>query len=146
MVHGVPDAADSTAFPSRRRVDAVLFDFHGTLAQVEGLEPLDLEVCDEVELDEGEHRITAPRESPFQVDSLVMEPDVALAAPAGREVDVLRWDDEHRSVRVADGDEATLLPVHRQFLYLPLEHSEDLADQERSVAEFKRLTHFDEAE
>ncbi|GID92540.1 hydrolase [Amorphoplanes digitatis] len=35
MVHGVPDAADSTPYPSRRQVDAVLFDFHGTLAQVE---------------------------------------------------------------------------------------------------------------
>jgi HAD superfamily hydrolase (TIGR01549 family) len=35
MVLGVPDAADSTAFSSRRQVDAVLFDFHGTLAQVE---------------------------------------------------------------------------------------------------------------
>lgn len=35
MVHGVPDAAESTAHPSRRQVDAVLFDFHGTLAQVE---------------------------------------------------------------------------------------------------------------
>jgi HAD superfamily hydrolase (TIGR01509 family) len=35
MVLGVPDAADSTAFSTRRQVDAVLFDFHGTLAQVE---------------------------------------------------------------------------------------------------------------
>jgi HAD superfamily hydrolase (TIGR01509 family) len=35
IVHGVPDAADSTVFPPRRQVDAVLFDFHGTLAQVE---------------------------------------------------------------------------------------------------------------
>ena len=35
MVLGVPDAAESTASPSRRQVDAVLFDFHGTLAQVE---------------------------------------------------------------------------------------------------------------
>jgi HAD superfamily hydrolase (TIGR01549 family) len=35
IVHGVTDAADSTAPPSRRQVDAVLFDFHGTLAQVE---------------------------------------------------------------------------------------------------------------
>jgi HAD superfamily hydrolase (TIGR01509 family) len=38
IVHGVPDAAESTDHPphtSRRQVDAVLFDFHGTLAQVE---------------------------------------------------------------------------------------------------------------
>jgi len=38
IVHGVPDADDSTrTLPERPRrlVDAVLFDFHGTLAQVE---------------------------------------------------------------------------------------------------------------
>jgi HAD superfamily hydrolase (TIGR01509 family) len=38
IVHDVPDAAESTDRPphsSRRKVDAVLFDFHGTLAQVE---------------------------------------------------------------------------------------------------------------
>jgi HAD superfamily hydrolase (TIGR01509 family) len=37
-VHGVPDADVSTSHPPhqpRRQVDAVLFDFHGTLAQVE---------------------------------------------------------------------------------------------------------------
>jgi HAD superfamily hydrolase (TIGR01509 family) len=37
MVHAVPEPADSTDRPphARRQVDAVLFDFHGTLAQVE---------------------------------------------------------------------------------------------------------------
>jgi HAD superfamily hydrolase (TIGR01509 family) len=39
IVHGVPDAHESTDHPPhtppRRQVDAVLFDFHGTLAQVE---------------------------------------------------------------------------------------------------------------
>jgi HAD superfamily hydrolase (TIGR01509 family) len=36
-VHGVPDASESTDHPPHppRPVDAVLFDFHGTLAQVE---------------------------------------------------------------------------------------------------------------
>ncbi|WP_412753715.1 HAD family hydrolase [Krasilnikovia sp. M28-CT-15] len=37
-MHGVPDLRDSTRQPPespRRQVDAVLFDFHGTLAQVE---------------------------------------------------------------------------------------------------------------
>ncbi len=34
---------------------------------------------------------------------------------------------------LARGDEGVLLPVQRQFLYLPLEHSEDLADQELCV-------------
>jgi HAD superfamily hydrolase (TIGR01509 family) len=38
IVHDVPDADESTDHPphtSRRQVEAVLFDFHGTLAQVE---------------------------------------------------------------------------------------------------------------
>jgi HAD superfamily hydrolase (TIGR01509 family) len=39
IVHGVPDAAETPDRPPhtlvRRQVDAVLFDFHGTLAQVE---------------------------------------------------------------------------------------------------------------
>jgi uncharacterized protein (DUF924 family) len=34
---------------------------------------------------------------------------------------------------LARGDDAGLSPVERQFLYLPFEHSEDLADQDRSV-------------
>jgi uncharacterized protein (DUF924 family) len=32
-----------------------------------------------------------------------------------------------------------LTPVQRLFLYLPLEHSEDLADQQQSVARFRQL-------
>ena len=35
---------------------------------------------------------------------------------------------------IARGDEARLLPAERMFLYMPFEHSEDLADQHRSVA------------
>ncbi|MFI5935412.1 HAD family hydrolase [Actinoplanes sp. NPDC051494] len=63
MVHGVPDAAESTAFPTRRQVDAVLFDFHGTLAQVE--EPVTWVVaaaaaCGAV-LDRGKATILADR-------------------------------------------------------------------------------------
>ncbi len=34
---------------------------------------------------------------------------------------------------------AARLPMERQFLYLPFEHSEDLADQDRSVALFASL-------
>ncbi len=40
---------------------------------------------------------------------------------------------------LARGDEAQLSPRHRAFLYLPFEHSESLADQERSVALFATL-------
>lgn len=35
---------------------------------------------------------------------------------------------------IAAGQDQELQPVERFFLYLPLEHSEDLADQERAVA------------
>jgi uncharacterized protein (DUF924 family) len=40
---------------------------------------------------------------------------------------------------VSQGRDATLLPVERQFVYLPLEHAEDLALQERSLALFRAL-------
>jgi uncharacterized protein (DUF924 family) len=40
---------------------------------------------------------------------------------------------------IAAGDDRALLPPERQFLYLPFEHSEDLADQRRSVELFTRL-------
>jgi uncharacterized protein (DUF924 family) len=37
------------------------------------------------------------------------------------------------------GDDRALAPVQRWFLYLPFEHSEDLADQRRAVALFEGL-------
>lgn len=37
------------------------------------------------------------------------------------------------------GFDRLLLPVQRWFVYLPFEHSEDLADQERSIALFGQL-------
>jgi uncharacterized protein (DUF924 family) len=37
------------------------------------------------------------------------------------------------------GDDATLRPVERSFLYLPFEHAEDREVQERSVALFRQL-------
>jgi len=45
---------------------------------------------------------------------------------------------------VARGDDLGLLPVQRQFLYLPFEHSEDLADQEASVERMCTLDAFEE--
>ncbi len=42
------------------------------------------------------------------------------------------------------GDNLALLPVHRQFLYLPFEHSEDLADQDRGVELMRSLEAFEE--
>jgi uncharacterized protein (DUF924 family) len=45
---------------------------------------------------------------------------------------------------VARGDDQGLLPVQRQFLYLPFEHSEDLADQERGLALMLALEAFEE--
>jgi len=45
---------------------------------------------------------------------------------------------------IARGDDLLLLPVERQFLYLPFEHSEDLADQQRGVELTRSLEAFDE--
>lgn len=40
---------------------------------------------------------------------------------------------------LAEGYDADVSPWHRAFFYLPFEHSEDLADQNLSVALFSRL-------
>ncbi len=40
---------------------------------------------------------------------------------------------------IADGRDKRIDPVMRAFLYLPFEHSEDIADQERSVLLFEQL-------
>ena len=45
---------------------------------------------------------------------------------------------------VARGDDLASLPVERQFLYLPYEHSEDLADQEACVERMRSLEAFEE--
>ena len=42
------------------------------------------------------------------------------------------------------GDDLGLLPVERQFLYLPFEHSEDMADQDRAVELMRSLEAFEE--
>jgi uncharacterized protein (DUF924 family) len=42
------------------------------------------------------------------------------------------------------GDDLLLLPVERQFLYLPFEHSEDLSDQDRGVELMRTLDAFEE--
>lgn len=39
------------------------------------------------------------------------------------------------------GEDATLAPIERVFLYLPLEHAESLPMQERAVAQFEKLAH-----
>jgi len=40
---------------------------------------------------------------------------------------------------IARSDDRALIPVERQFLYLPFAHAEDLAAQERSIALHTRL-------
>lgn len=40
---------------------------------------------------------------------------------------------------IARGFDQTFVPVRRRFLYLPFEHSENLADQDRSVALFQSM-------
>jgi uncharacterized protein (DUF924 family) len=42
------------------------------------------------------------------------------------------------------GDDRLCLPVERQFLYLPFEHGEDAADQDRSVELMRSLEAFEE--
>jgi uncharacterized protein (DUF924 family) len=42
------------------------------------------------------------------------------------------------------GDDLGMLPVERQFLYLPFEHSECLEDQERALDLFATLEAFEE--
>jgi uncharacterized protein (DUF924 family) len=44
---------------------------------------------------------------------------------------------------LARGDEPHLLPVERQFLYMPFEHSEDLADQDLAVERMRALDAFE---
>ena len=44
---------------------------------------------------------------------------------------------------IARGDPRDVLPVHRQFIYLPLEHSEDLAEQEKCVELMRSLDGFE---
>ena len=41
---------------------------------------------------------------------------------------------------LASGADLLLRPIERVFLYMPFEHSEELADQERSVALFRDLS------
>jgi len=45
---------------------------------------------------------------------------------------------------ISRGDDLELLPVQRQFLYLPYEHSESIADQERAVDLMRSLDGFEE--
>jgi uncharacterized protein (DUF924 family) len=42
---------------------------------------------------------------------------------------------------IAQGYDRELLPVQRWFIYLPFEHSEDLADQRQCVKLFQQLSH-----
>ena len=48
------------------------------------------------------------------------------------------------SQALARGDDRKLLPVQRQFVYMPLEHSESLADQERCVELMRGLDAYEE--
>jgi uncharacterized protein (DUF924 family) len=45
---------------------------------------------------------------------------------------------------LARGDDEALAPLERQFLYMPFEHSEDLADQDRAVELMASLDAFPE--
>ena len=45
---------------------------------------------------------------------------------------------------LARGDDLSFLPVERQFLYMPFEHSEDLADQDLAVDRMQALEAFEQ--
>jgi uncharacterized protein (DUF924 family) len=45
---------------------------------------------------------------------------------------------------LARGDDLGFLPVERQFLYMPFEHSEDLADQDLAVEKMRALEAFEQ--
>jgi uncharacterized protein (DUF924 family) len=45
---------------------------------------------------------------------------------------------------IARGDDLSLLPVQRQFLYMPFEHSERIEDQERACDFMRSLEAFEE--
>ena len=45
---------------------------------------------------------------------------------------------------IARGDDLGLLPVERQFLYMPYEHSEDPGDQDMAVERMRSLEAFEE--
>jgi len=51
---------------------------------------------------------------------------------------------ECASQALSRGDDLELLPVQRTFLYLPYEHSESLADQDRAVDLMRSLDAFEE--
>jgi len=44
---------------------------------------------------------------------------------------------------LARGDDLALMPVERQFLYMPFEHSEDVADQDLAVDRMRSLEAFE---
>ncbi len=50
----------------------------------------------------------------------------------------------HASEAVDGGEDERLLPVERYFLYMPFEHAEDLAYQDRAVALFEALARMTE--
>jgi len=45
----------------------------------------------------------------------------------------------HSEYALAQGFDQDLQPIHRLFMYLPFEHSENLVDQKRSIGLFKAL-------
>lgn len=56
--------------------------------------------------------------------------------------DAFAGDAKARSIAraaIANGFDAALTPIERMFIYLPFEHSEDLADQDESVRLFETL-------
>ncbi|MQX35287.1 DUF924 family protein [Roseospira navarrensis] len=63
--------------------------------------------------------------------------NVHRGTPAAFATDSRALDVAKQALR--DGHDAALSPVERLFLYMPFQHSEDLVEQERSLALYDRL-------
>jgi len=99
------------------------------------------------------------RFAPWLARAAAHELDAWLGSPRGRLALILLTDQFPRNIHrntarafdfdglarhwcgagLAAGADAALRPIERVFFYLPLEHSESLADQERAVALFRAL-------
>lgn len=63
--------------------------------------------------------------------------DIHRGTPAAFATDARALDVAKQALR--DGHDSALIPLERLFLYMPFQHSEDVVEQERSLALYERL-------
>jgi arabinofuranan 3-O-arabinosyltransferase len=87
----------------------------GSVRDLVDLSPLAVDGCEDVEVQEGEHRVVASGSPATAVDTVVLAPPEPTTPPAdGRSVEVLDWSAVSRSLRVGSGPES-LLAVNEGF-------------------------------